>query len=210
MNDDWRLRIEVHEAESASKLTDRLEARELQHDLEASFHDRLIVSADGSEVFCYAGTREQAEDAAKLIGSLADEHGWHLSTMLERWHPTAEEWEDPDKPLPSSDADQAAEHEELTRSERADSAAEGYPEWEVRVELASHHDAVRLAERLRSEGIPSVRRWKYLLVGASDEDSAQRLADRIQSEAPAGSTEAVEGTLRLVLSNVPRDPFVIF
>ena len=50
----------------------------------------------------YAGEREQADRAAKAIRAIAAEHGWEVELELKRWHPTAEEWEDPDKPLPAS------------------------------------------------------------------------------------------------------------
>jgi hypothetical protein len=210
VNDDWRLRIVLHDEEHANALTKRLEATELEHDLERSFHDRVIVSRDGSEVFCYAGTREQAERVAELVRSLAQEHDWHAEFELKRWHPTAEEWEDPDAPLPQSEAEVAAEHEELIEAEREGSQALGIPEWEVRVELPSHGAAVELAARLRDEGIPNVRRSKYLVVGALDEDSADAVAERIRRAAPPGSTVVVEGTPGAVRAELPPNPFAVF
>jgi hypothetical protein len=149
-----------------------------------------------------------------LIHSLASEHGWCADSELQRWHPIAEQWEDPDKPLPSSQAERAAEHDELVRSEDEESRTEGFSEWEVRVQCASHHDAKRLSARLGGEGTPNVRRWTYLLIGAEDEDAARRLADRIQREAPSGATVSVEVSGRAVLevaSDAGRvNPFVVF
>ena len=113
-------------------------------------------------------------------------------------------------PLPASAAERAAEHEELVESERAEVAAGATPQWEVRVDLPSHGDARRFAEQLESEGIPRVRRWKYLVVGAADEDTARALASRIESEAPAGSTVTVEGNERAVYKEQPPNPFAIF
>ena len=69
MNDDWRLRVDLHKDEFAELLTAHLEGSELEHDLETTFHDRVIVSADGPEVFCYTGSREQAERAEQVIPS---------------------------------------------------------------------------------------------------------------------------------------------
>src|SRR5207302_1176245 len=130
-------------------------ASELEHDLHSAFHDRVIVSVDGPEVFCYAGTREQAQRAERLVRSLAEQHGWKLATELTHWHPSAEEWEDPDKPLPASDAERAAERAELMEQERTESATRGYPQFEVRVRCRSHRDTLALAEQLRSEGLQS-------------------------------------------------------
>ena len=44
-----------------------------------------------------------------------------------------------------------------------------------------------LAKRLSDEGIEVRRRWRYLLVGASTEERAAEIAERIRSEAPDGS-----------------------
>lgn len=209
MSDDWRLGIDLHEEASAHKLTERLEARELEHDLEASFHDRIVVSRNGPEVFCYAGTREQAEGAEKLIRSLAAEHGWHLDSDLKRWHPSEEEWEDPDKPLPDSDAERAAERARLMDKERQEAESRGYPEFEVRVQCASHHDAMQFVDKLREEGLSTVHRWKYLLVGALDEDSANALVERLRAEAPPGSKVSAEGTWKAIRAEQPPNPFAV-
>jgi hypothetical protein len=210
MNDDWRLRVEVHSDGPVNALTERLRAGQLENQIETSFQDRVIVSADGPEVFCYTGTREQADSVEQLIRTLAQEHGWSLDYQLKHWHPSAEEWEDPDVPLPASDADRAAERAELMRREREESVAQGSPDYEVRVECSSHRDTVELAEKLREEGLACVQRWRYLLVGAADEDSANALAERLRAEAPEGSTVTVEGTLREVLNELPPSRFSIF
>jgi hypothetical protein len=55
-----------------------------------------------------------------------------------------------------------------------------------------------------------VQRSKYVLVGASDEDSAHDLAARIKDLAPDGSAVTVEGTLTSVEANEPRSRFAIF
>jgi hypothetical protein len=210
MNDDWRLQIDPMEAWDATPLVERLDARGLEHDLSDAFHDRVIISRDGGRVFLYAGTREQAESARDLVGKLGKRHEWNLEVELKHWHPEAEEWEDPDKPLPESDAAKVAEHEELIASERKEVEEGGSPLFEVRVDLPSHRDAVHFDELLRAEGLPAVRRWKYLVVGATDEDSARALATRLEGEAPAGSQVTVEGSGKVAYDERPPNPFAIF
>jgi hypothetical protein len=210
MNDEWRLQIEVQGERDAGSLTERLNAAELEHELSEAFHDRLIVSGDGPRVFVYAGTREQAEQARDLIAKLAATYGWKLAAGLTHWHPEAEEWEDPDLPLPASDAAKVAEHEERIATERKELQERGEPEFEVRVDLTSHREAVRFAEQLRDEGLPAVRRWKYLVVGAADEDSARELAKRLEAEAPAGSKVVVEGSGQIAYAERPANPFAVF
>ena len=214
MSDDWRLRVDLHDERSARELTDRLRNFDLAHDLRTSFGDRVVVSRDGAEVFCYADTREQVEAAEQAIRAVAAEHHWQFESELQRWHATAEEWEDPDTPLASTDAERKAERAELMESEREESKAQGYPEFEVRVRCPSRRDAKRLAERLAEEGIPSVHRWQFVVLGASDEDSAHALAERIRREAPTGSIVTAEGSEQEVVGEAPfattSSPFSIF
>jgi hypothetical protein len=210
MNDDWRLQIDVDDEGDGASLSERLDAAELEHELSAAFHDRLIVSRDGPRVFVYAGTRKGAEQARDLIAKLAGEHGWKLDLSLTHWHPEAEEWEDPDLPLPESDAAKVAEHAELIAAERRHRKETGEPEFEVRVDLPSHRDAAHFAELLRAEGLPAVRRWKYLIVGAADEDAAKALATRLEGEAPAGSKVGVEGSGQVAYAERPANPFAVF
>jgi hypothetical protein len=210
MNDEWRLQIDVREESHVESLVERFDAEDLDHELSEAFHDRVIVSHDGPRVFLYAGTREQTESARVLIGKLADQNGWTAETELRHWHPAAEEWEDPDLPLPEGDAAEVAEHEELIAAERKGLEERGAPEFEVRVDLPSHRDAVRFAELLRAEGLPAVRRWKYLVVGAADEDSAKALATRLEGEAPSGSTVTAEGSGQVAWAERPPNPFAVF
>ena len=55
-----------------------------------------------------------------------------------------------------------------------------------------------------------MRRWKYLLIGAADEDSARALAARLREQVPPGSIVTVEATLGAVLEARPSNPFAIF
>jgi hypothetical protein len=210
MNDDWRLQIDLQDEGHVRQLVERLDARELEHDLNDAFHDRVIVSRNGKRVFLYAGSRNQAERAGKFVLALVEQHGWTVDAELKRWHPTAKEWEDPDTPLLEDDAARIAEHEALMAAERKEAAETGDPAFEVRVDLPSRHEAIDFAKRLRAEGLPVVQRWKFLLVGATDEDSANLLAERIRVEAPSGSQVNVEGTWKEAYAERPPNPFAIF
>ncbi len=209
MSDDWRLRIELATGQQAHELADLLHSGTVEHELDQGFAERVIVSLDGAELFAYAGTREQAQHAADAIRALAAEHGWTIDEQLARWHPVAEEWEDPDAPLPQADADLQAERARLIESEQAQFEAVGYPQWEVRIACVSHHHTVALADKLRGEGIPNLRRWRYLVVGATDEASAQQLAARLRGECPEDATITVEESLAAIAANLPPNPFAV-
>ncbi len=210
MNDEWRLQIEIEDDAHATALGEHLGARELEHDLSESFEDRVIVSRDGTRLFLYAGSREQVEAVGALVDKAAAENGWTISSRLRRWHPEAEDWENPDEPLPQSAGSVEEERESVIASERGHSERTGEPEFEVRIDLPSHHDAVEFAKRLEAEGLPAVRRWKYLVVGATDEDSARELAVRLAAEAPEGSEVKTEGSGQVAWQERPPNPFAIF
>jgi hypothetical protein len=207
--------VEFEDEGQARELAERLQKFDSEHDLSGAFHDRVVVSRDDAKVFLYADTREQLEAAERAVRSLATEHQWQLTTDAKRWHPTAEEWEDPERPLPQSGAELAAERDEAMDLERQESAAQGFPDFEVRVRCRSRHDAQQLAERLRSEGIASVHRWEFVVIGAPDEDAANALADRIRQEAPPGSTVTAEASIAEAASEAPlatpfNNPFAVF
>ena len=210
MNDDWRLRINLQGEGRARALREHLETSEIEHQLETSFHDRVIVSVDGPEVFCYAGTREQAEAAERTVRTLAAERDWELEFHLTRWHPQSETWEDPELPLPDTDEQLEAERAERSRREREESLRQGFPNFEVRVECASERDCEEFARRLEAEGLPLVRRSRFLVIGAPDEETAQQLAARCHREAPEGSAVVAEGTVPAVMTVSPQNPFAVF
>jgi hypothetical protein len=211
MSDDWRLQAGLFDDGAARELTERLAAERLGENVETAFGDQQIVSVDGPDVFCYAGERAHAELAADAIRTIAAERGWDVELRLKRWHPTAEEWEDADVPLPTTDAERAAEHARRVAKEREESAERGYAEYEVKIQCSSHRETVELAERLQEEGLPLLRRWRYLLIGASDEDAANALAERLRAEAPAGSTVVAEVSQRAAWDDDPsRGSFAVF
>ncbi len=210
MSDDWRLHVTLRDPDHANALAANLTASEIEHDLSTQLQDRVAISRDGAELFFYAGAREPLDGAKQLIAQVAGERNWQPDFELARWHPTAEEWEDADAPLPSTPDEQAAERAELMEREREQAAAQGHADFEVRVQCRSHADAVHLAERLESEGLPHARRWRYVIVGAADEDSAQSLADRLRGEAPDGAEVTVEGSADAALAGRPPNVFALF
>jgi hypothetical protein len=207
MNDDWRVQVDFVAESTADALHDRLQARELEHDLSVAFHDRVIVSRNGTTIFLYAGDREQAERAQALVEGLMAEHDEEGTIDLSHWHPLAQEWRPPDEPLPDDAEAEVAEHAVRIARERKETEETGEAEYEVRIDLPSRHEAEQFAEQLRDEGLPTVHRWKYVLIGTADEDFADELADRIRAEAPPGSSVAVEGTWREAYAERPHSPF---
>jgi hypothetical protein len=189
MHDEFRVRVRVR---TPQELLRALKAVELDPAAQREV-GRLAVTHEQDHVFLYADSLSAAEHARTLVQQAMADGGLDGEVTLWRWHPLEERWEDASAPLPSTDADEAAERARRDVTEDAESIAAGIPQWEVRVTLPTHGDARSFAERLRSEGIPVNQRWRHLLVGANDEDQASALAERLRAEAPAGSEIVADG-----------------
>jgi hypothetical protein len=187
--DDWRIRVEL-ESEHAGGFLEGLgfnlgsRARELARELKA---ERLAVSRDDDTIFVYASSRLQAEQARKVIeAELQEADVEPLVVRIEHWLADEGRWDDDPK-------EEGWEEEVLER---------GYAPWEVRIECATHDEADALADRLEQDGRDVVRRWTYVLVGASSREEAQELAKQLHGEVEPGG--------EVVYEAMPRNPFAVF
>jgi hypothetical protein len=212
MADDFRIKVEFEDEGNILHFGRSLREREFEKELREQLGEGVIVTRDGPQVFLYASTLEQAGAAQKAVQQTLDQHETKATVSpVERWHPVEERWEDASVPLPRSGAEVAAERERQEREEAADTQRLGYAEWEVRVDLPAHRDAVELAERLEAEGVaPVVRRWKYLLIGAATDEQARALAERIRAEAPEGAEVKAEPSAAIGWELTGQNPFAAF
>lgn len=201
-NDDWRVTVTVQDGGSAAEPL-ALREHQVEDDVRRQLGHRVAVSEDGQRIFLYAGSEDAARSADQVVRALVSKHGLQASFALDRWHPIAEEWQDASVLLPRTEAERQAEHQRLEAEEARESQTSGYAEWEVRVELPSHHAATQLADQLRAEGKPVIRRWRYLIVAANTEDDAAAVAAQIKQEAPAGASLRTDMAGAVV-------PFILF
>jgi hypothetical protein len=190
VNDDWRIRVDVAE-EQADGLLERLgvdlgsEARTLAEELEGL---RLLVSRDDETIFVYAGSPSEADAARRMVEAELREADIEAQVgPIEHWLADEDRWDD-EPPQEFGAEDEVLE--------------QGLAPWEVRVQTGSPQEAEELARRLEDEGHGVLRRHTYLLVGASSEDEARALAERLHGQA--------EGSGELVWETLPQNPFVIF
>jgi hypothetical protein len=192
MAEDFRATLVAKGDQEASALAGRLGDWHPEEELEGKLPDRVVVSHDGRELFIYANTREAMdgaiEAAQRVLGDVVVER-------RERWHDAEERWEDVDLPLPQTPEEIEAERDRLAERERAESAAHGECDWEVRIDLPDRRDAAELEERLRAEGLHATRRWKYLFVPVESEEDGHDLAERLSAEAGPEAHISVEGTV---------------
>jgi hypothetical protein len=166
--------------------------RQVEEDIRRQVGGGVAVGAGDGQIFLYTGTEAAARAAEQTARDVLAGHGMTAESALHRWHPIEERWETPDVPMPQTEAERQAERQRLEQAETAESLATGIGQWQVRVELASHHQAVALARKLEDQGQPVARRWKLLIAGAGNEDQARELAGQISREAPPGAVITTE------------------
>jgi hypothetical protein len=187
--DDWRVRIELPDAEGAAGLLERLgladsDADELADELRTH---RLAVSQDDDTVFVYAASGMQAEQASRVVEQELAELGVGPTRfMIERWLRDEERWD--------SEPDQPDIEEDLLER--------GYAPWEVRVECDSLREAHDLADQLRAEGYDVSRTFTYVIAGTATREDAVELARRVHGRVEPGG--------ELVYEVQPQNPFAVF
>jgi hypothetical protein len=197
-DEDWRVEVELDDEKHGYSLGERLRALDLDDDARERLGRRVIVSRDGSLLFLYAATAEQAQEAERVIREQIAEDGLTAEISTSRWHPVEQAWKDPSIPLPSTAQEIAEEHKRLEKAEEQEAEREDSWDWHVRVEVPHRDDASELADRLRAERHRVHRRWRYLTIDIATEDAAIELADRLREEAPADSEISVELNAELV------------
>ena len=191
-SNDWRVTISLTDPAQLEQARQSFSAHEVEEDVRRQLGRSVAIGAGDSQVFLYAGTENAARDAVRVARDVLTQEGIEAQFALDRWHPIEEQWESPDVAMPRTEAERQAEHQRLEDAETAESLATGSAQWEARVEFPSHHEAVELASKLRGEGRTVVRRWRFLVVGANNEDDARELAEQIRREAPPDATVRAE------------------
>ena len=205
--------------EHSGRVIASLAETEVEKDVRTALGERVVVGGgdDPGVVFLYTGTREAAREAERVVRGIVADHGLEASYAIHRWHPEEERWEPEDVTLPTTEAQHEAEREHLEEDEAEESEQLDEALWEVRIEFDSHRDAVEMADRIESEAddllagytISVVRHWKYVLIGADNEDQAREIAEQIGGQLPAGAELKVEPSGALVWQSVKVSPFAV-
>jgi hypothetical protein len=180
MGEDWRVSLALHDwsAGGWKPVVSRLDGI-----LRARLGDHIRVSSGGAWIFMWSSTMDAALEAERFARDVLAQQGVGADCWLEHWNPVVGEWRD--AAFFNAAADGNAAWARRQEEDRSKSAATGYAEWNVRVELRSRRDLVALAERLRSKGWPVVRRRTYLLAGANCEADLGWLVPQIQANTSA-------------------------
>ena len=191
---DGRVRVELADYDARLAFTGLLQDWLSPHgtDLaQALDGGHVSISGDDANLFVYADSPQQAENAHAVILAELEHHAIVATTSsVEHWLADGERWD-------NEPADETWE-DEVTEK--------GYAPWEVRIECRSRHEAVQLEKALESEGYEPVRQWSHLIVGAATREDADALAERLDGDVEPGGAVVWEEAID---SKVVR-PFVFF
>jgi hypothetical protein len=202
MSEEFRVEVELDDPEHGFSIGERLRALDLDEDARRRLGGGVMVTRDGSRLFAYAATEDEARGAERTIRDLVEADDPTAEIVVTRWNEVEEAWKDASIPLPETSEEQRAARAALEASEAREAEAEGRYDWEVVMRMPSRDAAAELARRLRAEGIPVRRRWRYVAAGAPTEERARELAERLRAELPAD----VEVELDIDLADVTRSP----
>jgi hypothetical protein len=191
--EEWRVEVALDRDQHADTLSGALHDLQLDDEARKRLGGSVIVTRDGRFIFIYAWHEESAREAERVVKDIMNHESLVGEVRLMRWHPVAEEWKDADEPLPDDDAALAGEMREQELEGETEAREYGEYPWEVVIELPHIRDTLPLAKKLRGEGLPVKRRFRYLLVGAPSEDAAVELGKRLEGEVPEGSHVGVRG-----------------
>jgi hypothetical protein len=191
--DEWRVEVALDEDQNGATLSEALHHLQLDNEARKLLGGSVIVTRDGRFVFIYAWHEESAQEAERVVKNLMQDQKLAGQVRLMRWHPAAEEWKDASEPLPDDDAALAQEMREAEREGSTEAKRYGEHPWEVVIDLPHIRDTLPVARKLREEGLPVKRHFRYLLVGAPSEDKAIELGKRLEGEVPEGSHVGVRG-----------------
>ena len=213
MGDDWRVRIALvdlpreltddqvyargypaspQEIAAAAAVHAEMESyrQALIPELGSRLGDQVAVSSGGTQIFLYAPSVISADEAAQVAREVLARHDVSAAVRTERWSSREQKWRDADEMSADVAAERQALHEARQERERQASVTSGRPAWEVRAELPSHDDVVRLAGHLAAQGWRVRPHRRHLIVGADCEDDAKSLARELTGDGRADADTA--------------------
>jgi hypothetical protein len=191
--DEWRVEVALDEDHNGATLSEALNHLQVDNEARKLLGGSVVVTRDGRFVFIYAWHEESAQEAERVVKNLMQDQKLAGQVRLMRWHPVADEWKDVSEPLPDDEAARVQEMHEAEHEGNEEAHRYGEYPWEVVIDLPHIRDGQSLAKKLREEGLPVKRHFRYLLVGAPSEDKAIEVGERLEGEAPEGARIGVRG-----------------
>jgi hypothetical protein len=187
--EEWRVEVELGDERRGESLGERLRGLDLDDDVRKRLGRRVVVTRSGSKLYLYTNSEAEAGEAERVVRELlsADEAPPPIATS--RWHPVEEDWKDASLPLPRDEGEAAVERERRDERERREAEAEGEYDWSVHAHAPARDEAQELERTLQEDGFTVERRWRYLTIGALNEEQANEIAARVREELPEAEVD---------------------
>jgi len=202
-DEDWRVEVELNDEQHGYSLSERMRALDLDDEARARLGRRVIVTRDGSKLFLYTTTEDEADEAARVVRELSTAEGLTAEIRTMRWHPVEAAWKDSSVPLPHTESEEALERQRREERERREVEAGADYDWHVLARARDRAEAAALERRLLEDELPVTRRWRFLTIGALTEEQADEIASAIRRDLPETEVR-IEPTL-----DMPSPPFVL-
>lgn len=202
-DEDWRVEVELNDAQHGYSLSERMRALDLDDEARARLGRRVIVTRDGSKLFLYTTTEKEADEAASIVRELSSAEGLTAEIRTTRWHPVEAAWKDSSVPLPHTESEEALERQHREERERREVEAGADYDWHVLARARDRAEAAAMERRLLEDEVPVTRRWRFLTIGALTEEQADGLASAIRRDFPEAEVR-IEPTL-----DMPSPSFVL-
>ena len=202
-DEDWRVEVELNDEQHGYSLSERMRALDLDDEARARLGRRVIVTRDGSKLFLYTTTEDEADEAARVVRELSTAEGLSAEIRTMRWHPVEAAWKDSSVPLPHTESEEALERQRREEREQREVEAGADYDWHVLARARDRAEAAALERRLLEDELPVTRRWRFLTIGALTEEQADEIASAIRRDLPEAEVR-IEPTL-----DMPSPPFVL-
>ena len=202
-DEDWRVEVELNDEQHGYSLSERMRALDLDDEARARLGRRVIVTRDGSKLFLYTTTEDEADEAARVVRELSTAEGLTAEIRTMRWHPVEAAWKDSSVPLPHTESEEALERQRREEREQREVEAGADYDWHVLARARDRAEAAALERRLLEDELPVTRRWRFLTIGALTEEQADEIASAIRRDLTEAEVR-IEPTL-----DMPSPPFVL-
>jgi hypothetical protein len=92
MADEYRVEVELKDSKHGLTLWERLRSLDLDDHARKRLGGRVTITRDGSQMFMYASTEQDAREAEKTMRELVTEDHLDGHYSLTRWNAETQEW----------------------------------------------------------------------------------------------------------------------
>jgi hypothetical protein len=184
---EWRVEVDLDDEQHGYSLGERLRSHDLDDDARERLGGGVIVTRDGPRLYVYTKSAAAAREAERVLRELVEADRLSADIRVTVWDEERDAWLD-------------GEGGEVVEDARA---GEEGPEYFVLVESDDQEALDQLAGRL--DGPVEVRRG-MLLVGSSDDEEVEVLAERLRAEMPGARVQ----TRADIFHDLPSPGFLLF